>query len=478
MVSIKFPRSRHAGELLVFVLVITTLLGMIVNVAGGQVTSAGVTFQSPGSYNSTNPNPAYNQFADTNKTLQAFDLTRVLNLDSPFTKLLVNHDIVGFLEGMFVPSAQSPIYTAFNQQNKTGPPIVLSDCGAPNPVGALVYLGGSLVSGSVPNIGNTTMSIFTSGGNAWSKLVNGNPNAFVRLCVASSGCAFSSQPGINALCATQAVNSPWVAAGYPVSEYGPDVFSNNTIQNNNCPVFQFTLNPKFCDPLSVYLPPQMNLGLELQNQLCQSAGITCANIFVPIGAQIVALVCSPAPSNPNPVSCGPMSVIQFSNAVGGASLGLTTYTRTDFTCSAAAWKNGGYTSSSDVQLGNSPGMVCQISGTVQISTANLLLDFLPFFTFFLGIVCILMSIGLFIRVGGSTSPGPGFQTGIGVNAQGTRLAQVFGVGFLFWSFISSEFLFAWLVFPLGIGVAMVLLLPTLFFYSLWDRTTSGWTTGS
>lgn len=64
--------------------------------------------------------------------------------------------------------------------------------------------------------------------------------------------------------------------------------------------------------------------------------------------------------------------------------------------------------------------------------------FTPFLTILLGLVLFLIGTGINVQGGGSIF-GSGTQLGVGTNEQGTKLAQIMGLGLLAWTPLYSEF---------------------------------------
>lgn len=94
--------------------------------------------------------------------------------------------------------------------------------------------------------------------------------------------------------------------------------------------------------------------------------------------------------------------------------------------------------------------------------------FTPFLTLLLGIVLFLIGMGINLQAGGSIF-GSGTQFGVGTNPQGSKMAQIVGLGLIVWSPLFSEF-GGWLAFlGLGIGTFLTLLVTGLFFFGLYER---------
>lgn len=94
--------------------------------------------------------------------------------------------------------------------------------------------------------------------------------------------------------------------------------------------------------------------------------------------------------------------------------------------------------------------------------------FTPFLTIVIGLVIFLIGLGINIRGGGSIF-GSGTTLGVGVNQQGTRLAQVIGLGLIIWSPLYSEF-GGWIIsLPIGINALILLVMPGLFVFGLYER---------
>ena len=130
-------------------------------------------------------------------------------------------------------------------------------------------------------------------------------------------------------------------------------------------------------------------------------------------------------------------------------------------------------------LAFTPTMVCGAVGTQQ-PTEGAVLSFV-FTLFGLSASFMLILIALGINIGGTAGiPIIGqFTATFGSNPQGTKLAQVFGVGLLFWTIINSEFGTWGSIFPFGFGfILQFIVMPTMFFYGLWERATSGGATFS
>lgn len=101
-----------------------------------------------------------------------------------------------------------------------------------------------------------------------------------------------------------------------------------------------------------------------------------------------------------------------------------------------------------------------------IGSGGTSLNLLSFFGFLIGIILFVMSFGIGFGGGANVvGSGPSFQ--FSANSQGTRLAQVFGIGLMLYAPIYSEFS-SW-IFTLGFGVgAMIsLIIPAMFFVGLY-----------
>lgn len=91
----------------------------------------------------------------------------------------------------------------------------------------------------------------------------------------------------------------------------------------------------------------------------------------------------------------------------------------------------------------------------------------PIILFIIGIALFLIGLGLQISAGG-TIFGTGTSLGVGANAQGTRLAQVVGLGLIVWIPLYSEF-GTWIVpanFPYGISIIVTFLITGMFFFGV------------
>lgn len=100
--------------------------------------------------------------------------------------------------------------------------------------------------------------------------------------------------------------------------------------------------------------------------------------------------------------------------------------------------------------------------------------FTPFLTFLVGVILFFLALGLNMKGGGSIF-GSGTQFGIGSNPQGTKLAQVIGLGLIIWSVLYSEF-GTWIntsLLPYGLDSVVLIFISGMFFFGLYDQLTSG-----
>ena len=102
--------------------------------------------------------------------------------------------------------------------------------------------------------------------------------------------------------------------------------------------------------------------------------------------------------------------------------------------------------------------------------------FTPILTFLVGIALFIIGIGFNFSFGGSVL-GTGTTFVAGTNRQGSKLAQVVGLGLIAWSFFYSEFS-SWFtsgILPYGLdgtfGIVSALL-TGLFFFGIYDQTTT------
>lgn len=95
-------------------------------------------------------------------------------------------------------------------------------------------------------------------------------------------------------------------------------------------------------------------------------------------------------------------------------------------------------------------------------SANSLSNTFGFLAFLLGIILLIMSLGIYIS-------GSVFASGFsfGLNAQGTKIAQVLGIGLTLWAFVSSEWSVWLFSIPLSLGVLIYSIFTILFFAGLY-----------
>ena len=431
---IKLGRQR-ANDMLSFILVSTIFLGMLVNASGLVPTTSGPPRLVSG-FSAYNANP-------DNKSGFSFN---VVNLFAPPTTapFLESGNVIGFMIETFNPASQSNLANIFStpQANKTGEPsLIIAPCGSPyiNPL--------DIVNGIAPDPVNG-LSI----GSALAKLVNNNANAFVRICNAPGGW-------------TSNVSPP--DGSYPVTWPQAINVANNTAVS--C--------PSIVGVLSVLIGSVCAVSIDITNLTCTNIQISCPVISLTPNPQggIVEFVCSPQQAHP--VSCSPMSLVSIQNGIAIAT--GQNGDRWDFSCNSLAWDGTNYVEGL-TPLDSAPAMRCVHIANQTVSGFGFWMVLMPVFTLLMGFLFLFMSLGLGLLFGGGAqvlSSGGTISGGILTNPQGSKLAQVFGIGLIFWSFISKEFLFAWLIFPFGVGEFAVVMIPVLFFWALWERTTSSSTSG-
>jgi hypothetical protein len=177
----------------------------------------------------------------------------------------------------------------------------------------------------------------------------------------------------------------------------------------------------------------------------------------------IALSCYATSIAPNPVDCTNMILLQISNGLAVIS-GQTGHKLT-FECAA------------NLNVGNPKGLrdattiACILTSVQPVSFVDFLASgIFSGIIFLFGIILLLLSFGLSLSAGGGALTVQG-QGGVGVNPQGTKLAQIFGIGLVVYGFIFSEFMVNWLIFPFGVGPTIQFILSFFYFYALWELTT-------
>lgn len=491
---------------MVFVMVITIALGMIVNSAGGMASGAGVsicgTANNPPCTSANNP---YNTTPNNASVLSALSVFRFFNPGSGYTDLINGsffNNPLGFFTSWFTPSEAQAIDRAlFNfgafQSFQAGP-FILMDCGAPDPY--FVAAGGA-----APNLASVLLSEST----VLSVLTNGNSHAFVRACTMDASTL-----------------QTWTNATIPTTETGPDTLLNTTAAASNLQQYcgygidasnpfasqcemllkdlQSALGNRCTNPLISWTLSCRNDAVSylanllvdtksipfsaFNTALCSDVSIGCPSYVLPsqfpgqqAGTDLVFLSCLPSSDNTNPQSCNMNLIVPASP---GQVIGWQVWTKYYFSCTPLIYKSTGYqtgaastVAGTDIGIANSPGMVCSAYAT-QTQIPSWLGWLEPLVLLVIGSTLIILSLGIGIRLSGNgtiAGTGTGATGSIWSNPQGTRLVQVFALGLILWSFISSEFLYAWFIFPFGFGDLLYTVMSVLFLYALWERATLGWT---
>jgi hypothetical protein len=260
-------------------------------------------------------------------------------------------------------------------------------------------------------------------------------------------------------------------------QFAPVHLSNSLAQVANHNGLAFL---KTCQASSNWQTPIIIQGQQLIPALTEPKGVPvvmvnqtlcsaiCTTQFLNVNGT-VTLVCN-ATRTPT-YACDPMQLVDWKNGPIGANP-FAVGTKENYACNFETIQGGvpNTVEVSGVDLSSSPALICKFHSTVNFSTLTLLLTLAPFMSMLLGIALIILSLGLSLQIGAGVTAVTS-TAALGSNPQGTKLAQVMGMGFLMWSFILSQFATAWLIFPLGIGPFMYVIMPIMFFYGLWERTT-------